>query len=246
MNFFTKLFSHPLAKTSALVLLSVALVSTVAYAAASSLAPSAPPAPTSYSLNDIYNKLMYGTEATPSSGSLTAGGATRSISEVYRAVDVKEASVPDLLGQTTATGQTTSYYSGDDGTRQDGLARSYTDNGDGTVTDNNTGLMWNSTGSASTMIWTSAIDQCAGLTFAGYSDWYLPNINELLTLVDLGVSSGARINSTYFPNTLASHTWSSSTSASDTTTAWYVLFSSGFTYYYSKTTSFIVRCVRQS
>ena len=40
------------------------------------------------------------------------------------------------------TGQTTVYNAGDDGTYQKGLAFDYTDNGDGTVSDNNTGLMW--------------------------------------------------------------------------------------------------------
>ncbi|MGH7856865.1 MAG: DUF1566 domain-containing protein [Candidatus Binatia bacterium] len=41
-----------------------------------------------------------------------------------------------------ATGQTTSYASGDDGDVEAGAALSYTDNGDGTITDDNTGLMW--------------------------------------------------------------------------------------------------------
>ena len=40
------------------------------------------------------------------------------------------------------TGQTTVYNAGDDGTYQSGLAFDYTANGDGTVTDSNTGLMW--------------------------------------------------------------------------------------------------------
>jgi hypothetical protein len=41
-----------------------------------------------------------------------------------------------------ATGQTTSYGAGDDGAVQSGATLSYTDNADGTITDNNTGLMW--------------------------------------------------------------------------------------------------------
>jgi hypothetical protein len=40
------------------------------------------------------------------------------------------------------TGQTTAYGTGSDGDLQKGTARSYTDNGDGTITDNVTGLMW--------------------------------------------------------------------------------------------------------
>src|SRR5437899_1127498 len=41
-----------------------------------------------------------------------------------------------------ATGQTTSFHAGDDGATQAGAPLSYTDNGDGTITDENTGLMW--------------------------------------------------------------------------------------------------------
>src|SRR5262249_20870553 len=44
--------------------------------------------------------------------------------------------------QPLKTGQTTSYTAGDDGAVQKGDARAYTDNGDGTITDNRTGLMW--------------------------------------------------------------------------------------------------------
>jgi len=45
-------------------------------------------------------------------------------------------------GAMVATGQVTSYATNDDGTYEKGLALSYTDNGDGTITDNNTLLMW--------------------------------------------------------------------------------------------------------
>lgn len=45
-------------------------------------------------------------------------------------------------GDAPATGQTTSYAPGDDGAIKAGAALSYTDNGDGTITDNNTKLMW--------------------------------------------------------------------------------------------------------
>ncbi len=45
-------------------------------------------------------------------------------------------------GALKTTGQTTSYGAGSDGALQAGLSKSYTDNGDGTITDNVTGLMW--------------------------------------------------------------------------------------------------------
>lgn len=53
-----------------------------------------------------------------------------------------EVTVVAPTGGLPATGQTTSYGAGDDGDLQLGRARSFTDNGDGTITDNATGLMW--------------------------------------------------------------------------------------------------------
>ena len=53
-----------------------------------------------------------------------------------------DASACDVRQALPATGQTTSYEAADDGAVKAGGALSYTDNGDGTVTDNNTKLMW--------------------------------------------------------------------------------------------------------
>lgn len=61
------------------------------------------------------------------------------------AVDVAAAlsgSSPAPCGQFPASGQTTSSWEGDDGELQAGATLSYSDNGDGTITDNNTGLQW--------------------------------------------------------------------------------------------------------
>jgi hypothetical protein len=55
------------------------------------------------------------------------------------ALDVSGCQVPLAL---PATGQTTQYVGNDDGAMEAGATLSYTDNGDGTITDNNTGLMW--------------------------------------------------------------------------------------------------------
>jgi len=105
------------------------------------------------------------------------------------------------------TGQMTSYGTGSDGDLQKGLARSYTDNGDGTITDNTTGLMWEKkdrsgsihdygntytwgmTSSPYTMNGTMVTTFLAGLNappcFAGHCDWRIPNRNELESLVNL-------------------------------------------------------------
>ena len=58
------------------------------------------------------------------------------------------------------------------------------DNGDGTVTDDNTGLMWMKTDSGRGMTWEEALAYAENSTYAGYSDWRLPNAKELQYLVD--------------------------------------------------------------
>ena len=88
---------------------------------------------------------------------------------------------------------------GQDGEFQRGAARSFTDNGDGTITDNKTGLVWeklSNDGSVhdvdSTYRWDKAFSQkVAALnaaTFAGHNDWRVPNRFELETLLNLGAS----------------------------------------------------------
>ncbi|OJF76335.1 MAG: hypothetical protein BKP49_07630 [Treponema sp. CETP13] len=65
-----------------------------------------------------------------------------------------------------------------------GNVPSYTDNGDGTVTDNVTGLTWTQELSDASMVWEDADDYCDSLTTGGYDDWRLPNIKELQSIVD--------------------------------------------------------------
>jgi hypothetical protein len=104
----------------------------------------------------------------------------------------------------------------------------YTDNGDGTVTDVSTGLMWQQDDSSESMNWEEALAYCDGLNLGGYTDWRLPNKKELRSLVDYSRYNPA-INSTYFPNTnTASWYWSSTTSASGTSLAWIMDFNGGY------------------
>ena len=74
-----------------------------------------------------------------------------------------------------------------------GLAPSYVDNGDGTVTDRNTGLVWqrspdqNGDGtidSADKMTFQEAAARAQTLSLAGHGDWRLPTIKELYSLID--------------------------------------------------------------
>jgi hypothetical protein len=60
----------------------------------------------------------------------------------------------------------------------------YIDNGDGTITDFATGLMWQQTDSSHGLDWEGALSYAENLDLAGYNDWRLPNAKELQSIVD--------------------------------------------------------------
>jgi hypothetical protein len=60
----------------------------------------------------------------------------------------------------------------------------FVDNGDGTITDLATGLMWQKGDSGTTRNWEQALDYAESLVQAGYDDWRLPNAKELQSIVD--------------------------------------------------------------
>lgn len=64
------------------------------------------------------------------------------------------------------------------------------DNGDSTITDIATGLMWMKEDSKVGMNWEDALHYADTLTYAGYSDWRLPNAKELQSIVDYSRSQG--------------------------------------------------------
>jgi len=60
----------------------------------------------------------------------------------------------------------------------------FVDNGDQTISDNGTGLMWQKSDSGYGMIWSDALGYCQYLSHAGHDDWRLPDIKELQSIVD--------------------------------------------------------------
>ncbi|OBQ46205.1 hypothetical protein VQ01_15660 [Tamlana sp. s12] len=60
----------------------------------------------------------------------------------------------------------------------------FTDNGDGTITDNATGLMWQQADDGNTYDWENALDYAESLTLGGHSDWRMPNAKELQSIVN--------------------------------------------------------------
>lgn len=105
-----------------------------------------------------------------------------------------------------ATGQTSTYnadgalitlpgvgddFYGQDGNYLKGEPMSFTDNGDSTITDNNTGLMWESIPIPTSLTYEEAIEYYENLSLAGYDDWRLPNVKELQAIVSYLYAPGA-------------------------------------------------------
>ena len=120
------------------------------------------------------------------------------------------------------------------------MAASFTDNGDGTVTDSSTGLMWQQSHSRTT--WQDALSYCEGLSLAGYSDWRLPDVKELESIAD--DTKYYAIDTTFFPSAIADNYWSATTYGWDTGQAFIVNFRYGNVSYFIKTMLSYVRCVR--
>ncbi|WP_405598123.1 MULTISPECIES: DUF1566 domain-containing protein [unclassified Pseudoalteromonas] len=125
-------------------------------------------------------------------------------------------------------------------------------NGDGTVTDKKTNLMWmrcslgqtwdsnNCSGDTSSALltWRNALNIAESETFASYTDWRLPNVKELETIIEHSCHSPA-INKYIFPGTIQSRKdsidetrfiamyWSSSIDSNYSSIAWKVDFLTG-------------------
>lgn len=154
------------------------------------------------------------------------------------------------------TGQTSSYATGDDGILQKGVAwpdPRFTDNGDGTVTDNLTGLIWlQDANRGGAMTWAAAVSYCNSLADDGSAltdgsvagDWRLPNEKELLSLVDFSQDSPALPAGHAFTGVQALAYWSSTTNAGLPTNAWALYMASGYTLFTVKTNTNYVWPVR--
>jgi hypothetical protein len=128
-------------------------------------------------------------------------------------------------------------------------AESYTINGDGTVTDNVTGLMWQQAVPSTPYAWSDAVAYCPTLTLGAHSDWRLPTIIELVSLIDYSVGDdnvNPSINATVFPGTPISPSFWSSTplASSPSSEAWALDFALGGVTYLVVNDPGEVRCVR--
>jgi PKD repeat protein len=140
------------------------------------------------------------------------------------------------------TGQTTSFLTGDDAYELAGVSwpnPRFTDNSDGTVTDNLTGLIWlKNSNCGGQMTWAAALNYCknlasgsCGLTDgSAVGDWRLSNVEELQSLIHWGyyepslpntLGTGQWTSGDPFTN-VQSYYWSSTTHAEMTEKAWLV------------------------
>jgi hypothetical protein len=163
---------------------------------------------------------------------------------------------PDGPSPVPKTGQTTSYATGDDGDHQRGVALvtpRFTDNGDGTVIDNQTGLIWLKDANCfGQRAWADAIADCndlasgsCGLTDGSNAgEWRLPQIKELQSLIDFSNSYPALPFGHPFTDWRSSTYWSSTTLASESPAAWFVDMSVGRVYNFPKFYAYYVWPVR--
>jgi hypothetical protein len=194
-----------------------------------------------YTLEQIYDRVNDGTAATkmtsftePDHG---PGSTMHTLEQLY-----------SLVGQrarVAKTGQTSSWAAGDDGALEKGVtwpSPRFVDNGNGTVTDKLTGLMWLQ--DAFCMLsanWATALTNigthlnsgqdfdCYNYTPGTYSDWRMPNRSELLSLMDLSQSGPALPSGHPFIAVVSFDYWTSTTCADDPTEAWQVDLGTGDT-----------------
>ncbi|MFZ4621617.1 MAG: DUF1566 domain-containing protein, partial [Bacteroidota bacterium] len=144
---------------------------------------------------------------------------TVSISWSQQRTSSSAAASPVVIKKLPDTGQVTSYTStyGEDADYSINIP-SFTANGNGTVTDNTTGLMWQQTDGGEMTI-EKASTYCDTLTLGGYTDWRLPTGLESFSILNHDKLNPA-MDVTYFPKTIAEYWWTSERRADDATKAW--------------------------
>lgn len=124
----------------------------------------------------------------------------------------------------------------------DGGSGRFTDHGDGTVSDDVSGLVWQQGFSPSNQSQADSIAYCLGLALPG-SGWRLPTSDELLSIVDLTVTAPT-IDGRYFPGTPSVYFWSSSPVVGSPSNGWAVLFLYGWAAGIDQLILAPARCVR--
>lgn len=163
----------------------------------------------------------------------------------------------DLCGSNWGCGQDAQYGWDKMHENSDRYATSAPEDGFLVVFDTVTGLEWQGcalglsgtscrSGEASSMTWSEAIVACDELAWSGHSDWHLPDVYELSSILNCEVDHPS-IDGDAFPGTPIMRFWTISTfaqSSDDTSYAWKVDFDTGDVDNSPKDSTYGIRCVR--
>ena len=101
---------------------------------------------------------------------------------MFNIVDTGQEKCYDNRGRVIECPDKDEYLFGQDA-QYSGIKMSFTDNDDGTITDNNTGLMWQKTPDFENLLtWEETPDYAENLRLGGYDDWRVPTMKELYSL----------------------------------------------------------------
>ncbi len=123
------------------------------------------------------------------------------------------------------------------------IANHFTDNGNGTITDNLTQLIWQKVPNTSALTWENAIAYAEELSLATATDWRLPNIKELQSLNDESLTNPS-VNQTFFGSIGVKNYWSSTSVQNQTANAWFWNTQFGITTFSPKTATNFVLCLK--
>jgi hypothetical protein len=219
--------------------------------------------------------VVYGGDLEPPLDAVDESGqpvpTMHTLDEIYKLID--ERCPPSTEGGIPRTGQTTAYATGDDGDLGMGVAwpiQRFRDNGDGTVTDGLTGLIWlKKVNCSGTKHWSDALTfanslydgwtgdgsggDCGLSDGSSANDWRLPNVRELHSLTHYGlynpavpdtIGTGQWTEGDPFTGLQSSYYWSSTTYAINTVYAWVVSMDYGVVGGYAKSVNVWVWPVR--
>lgn len=123
------------------------------------------------------------------------GAAGKAANITYKITDTGQVSCYDEENEITCPTTGKPFYGQD--AQYSGASFSFTNNGDGTITDNTTGLVWQQIPSSRGYNWQEAVNHCNTLQLNGYDDWRIPSLKELFSISNFS-QGWPYLNTSYF------------------------------------------------